>query len=84
MSTTSWQIVQAMPELRIQIIDRLVGDSEFQALCGDYDRCFEALQRFREQADALPERIAEYNQLLTELEQDIRKALDSTNLKHNN
>ena len=78
MSTTAWRIVQAFPELRTQIIDRLVGDPEFQSLCCDYDQCLEALRRFREQADVPPGRIAEYEQLLIELEKDIRAALDTT------
>jgi len=76
METTQWRILQQLPELRTQIIDRLVGDADFQSLCHDYDRCAEALERFRDQAESLPERIAEYEQLLAELEGDIRRVLD--------
>ena len=76
MNTTPWRILQQLPELRTQIIDRLVGDTDFQSLCYDYDRCVEALGRFREQAETLPGRVAEYEQLLAELEDDIRRTLD--------
>ena len=77
MATTQLRIIQQLPELRIQIVDRLVGDTEFRSICHDYDRCSEALERFRKQAEALPERVAEYQQLLTELEDDIRRTLDN-------
>ena len=76
METTQWRILQQLPALRTQIIDRLVGDTDFQSLCHDYDRCAEALERFRDQAETLPERVAEYEQLLAELEDDVRRALD--------
>ncbi len=77
METTQWRILQQLPELRIQIVSRLVGDTDFRSLCHDYDRCAEALGRFREQAETLPERVAEYEQLLAELEDDIRRTLDN-------
>ena len=77
MATTQLRILQQLPELRIQIVDRLVGDTEFQSMCHDYDRCAESLGRFREQAETLPERVAEYEQLLSELEDDIRRALEN-------
>ena len=76
METTQWCILQQLPALRTQIIDRLVGDADFQSLCRDYDRCAEALERFRDQAETLPERVAEYKELLAELEDDVRRALD--------
>lgn len=75
METTQWCILQQLA-LRTQIIDRLVGDTDFQSLCHDYDRCAEALERFRDQAETLPERVAEYEQLLAELEDEIRLTLD--------
>ena len=75
MRTLRWRVLQHLPELRSQIIDRLAGDLGFQSLCQDYDQCAEALMRFREQAGTLPERVAEYEQLLAELEDDIRQAL---------
>ena len=77
MATTQLLILQQLPELRIQIVDRLVGDTDFRSLCHDYDRCAEALGRFREQAETMPDRVAEYEQLLTELEDDIRHKLDN-------
>ena len=77
MGTTQWRILEQLPELRTQIIDRLAGDTEFQSLCHDYDRCAEALGRFRDEADVLPERVREYELLLTELQEDIRTALDN-------
>ena len=58
----------------------MVGDPEFQTLCCDYERCFEALQRFREQAGSLPERIVEYEELLADLEQEIRQLFITTDL----
>ena len=75
MATTQLRILQQMPKLRMQIVDRLVGDAEFRSMCQDYDRCAEALGRFRVQAETLPERVAEYEQLLTELEDDILRML---------
>lgn len=53
----------------------MVGDPGFQTLCCDYERCFEALQRFREQSVSVPDRIVEYEELLAELEQEIREAM---------
>ena len=76
METMQWLIVKRLPELRTQIVDRLVGDTDFRSLCHDYDQCAEALGRFREQAEILPERVAEYEQLLADLEDDIRRILD--------
>ncbi len=77
MGLTQWYIVEQLPELRTRIIDRLAGDSDFQSLCRDYDRCLGALQRFVEEAEAAPERVAEYEQLRAELEADIRRELDN-------
>jgi hypothetical protein len=77
METTQWRIVQQLPDLRTKIVDRLVGDTDFQSLCHDYDRCDRALRRFREQAETLPQRVAEYEQLLRELEDDIRRILNN-------
>lgn len=76
MGTTQWRILEQLPELRTQIIDRLVGDTEFQSLCHDFDRCAEVLERFREAAEDVPNRVTEYEQLLTELKEDIRLALN--------
>ena len=74
---TAWLILERLPELRTQIIDRLAGDMDFQSLCHDYDRCAEALGSFREEAERVPDRVAEYEQLLRELEDDIRQALEN-------
>jgi hypothetical protein len=76
MGTTQWRILEQLPDLRTQIIDRLAGDTDFQSLCHDYDRCAVALGRFREEAEIVPDRIEEYEQLLAELEKDILQALD--------
>ena len=76
MATTQWRILEQLPDLRTKIIDRLVTDIEFRSMCQDYDECAVALDRFREQAESVPERVAEYEQLLTELEDDIRRTLD--------
>ena len=51
MGTTQWRILEQLPELRTRIVDRLAGDTEFQSLCHDYDRCIEALTRLREEAE---------------------------------
>ena len=75
MGTTRWRVLDQLPELRTPIIDRLAGDTDFQALCHDYDRCVEALIRLREEAESAPDRIAEYEHLRHELEDDIRQAL---------
>lgn len=77
MATTQWRILEQLPELRTKIVDRLAGDTEFQSLCHDYDRCVEALGRFREEAEVLPDRVAEYEQLQSELEGEIRQALEN-------
>ena len=75
MGTTHWRILEALPDLRTQIVDRLAADRHFQSLCHDYDRCSEALGRFREEANDVPLRVQEYELLLAELEDDIRQAL---------
>ena len=75
MEATHLRILQQLPKLRSQIIDRLVGHPDFQSLCHDYDRCAMALDRFREQAEILPDRVSEYEQLLAELEEEVRQAL---------
>lgn len=81
MKTNRWRILQQMPELRTQVIDRLVGDTDFQSLCNNYDRCVEVLDNLREQAEQLPDRVAEYEQLLADLEDDIRRSLVSTEIQ---
>ena len=75
-AVAQWQIVQHLPDLSAQILDRLVGDTNFQSLYHDYATCAEALGRFRQQSDDAAERVAEYEQLLAELEHDVRRALD--------
>ena len=77
METIQWRILQRLPDLRTQIVDRLATDVDFRFTCQDYDDCAVALNRFREQAETLPERVAEYEQLLAELEDDIRRTLDN-------
>jgi len=77
METTQWRIVQRLPNLRTKIVDRLVGDTVFQSLCHDYDRCDQALRRFQTQSETVPERIAEYEQLLKELEDDVLGLLEN-------
>lgn len=81
MKTNRWRILQQMPELRTQVIDRLVGDTDFQSLCNNYDRCVEVLDNLREQAEQLPDRVAEYEQLLADLEDDIRRSLVSAEIQ---
>ncbi len=76
MEMIQWRILQRLPDLRSQIVDRLVTDVDFRTICQDYDDCSVALSRFREQVETLPERVAEYEQLLAELEDDIRRTLD--------
>ncbi len=76
MEAIPWHILQQLPDLRTQIVDRLVTDVDFRSMCQDYDECAGALNRFREQAETLPERVTEYEQLLAELEDDIRRTLD--------
>ena len=75
--TKQWRIANRFSDRRSQIVDRLVADAEFRALCRDYDTCSEALARFQNQSETLPERIREYERLLSELETDVRRALDS-------
>lgn len=77
METIQWRILQRLPELRTQVVDRLVTDVDFRSMCQDYDDCTVALNRFREQAEKLPERVAEYEQLLAELEHDIRRTMEN-------
>lgn len=76
MQITRWAIADTLPERRTEIVDRLVTDAEFRALCQDYQDCETALQRFREQAFSLPNRIEEYEQLLECLEEEIRQVLN--------
>ena len=76
MSTINLRIVEELPQLRTEIIDRLVGDPDFQALCHDYDRCHEALAGFQAQADVLSQRITEYEQLLAQLKEEIRRCVE--------
>ena len=77
METSQWRIVHRLPEWRSRIIDRLAADTEFRSLCQDYDDCAAALDRFRQLAETSPGRVKEYEQILAELEADIRRALDT-------
>ena len=77
METSQWRMLQQLPDLRTQVVDRLVTDLDFRSMCQDYDDCAVALNRFREQAGTLPERVSEYEQLLAELEDDIHRTLDN-------
>ena len=73
METTQWRILQDCLSCGRRSSSVWWVTRTFRPLCHDYDRCAEALGRFREQAEILPDRVAEYEQLLAELEDDIRR-----------
>ncbi len=70
---TQWHILERLPELRTQLVDLLGTDTEFRSLCQDYNDCVEALRDFRQTHEQSHQRVREYEQLLTELEADIRR-----------
>ncbi len=61
-----------------QVIVRLCGQSEgFRELCEHYAECQAVLARLRSSADAKRDRVQEYEDLVEELEQEIRRTLDA-------
>ena len=52
-------------------------NEEFQTICYDYRRCFEAIRRWdQSQSKEAPSRSREYTDLLQELEMEILRILD--------
>ena len=43
-------------------------DPDFRSICDDYDDAWRALKHWQAAGQAAPERVAEYRQMLTELE----------------
>jgi hypothetical protein len=61
-------------------IDRWLDESlDFRELCEDYRRCFVALESLRQlEAAAHPDRIVEYEDLLTQLAREIEQSLEDS------
>lgn len=77
-------VVDRFPELAASIQDRFHDDQSFREMCSDYAETMAALQRW--QASAAPQkaaRVAEYGELVRELEAEIVAALQlPMNTKH--
>jgi len=70
------------------VLERFLGDShvivqlyqdndDFRELCDHFAECHEVLSRLRDSTKADPARVKEYETLTTELEQEIRAAIDA-------
>jgi hypothetical protein len=51
-------------------------DPDFRAICADYDEAQRALKHWQAAGEAAPERVAEYRQILVELEAEALAILE--------
>jgi len=69
-------ILERFPEMKLHIELLIEEDSDFLALCEDYQVCIEALQHWEQSTE--PEaktRVNEYRILVTDIEEEIVQAL---------
>jgi hypothetical protein len=52
-------------------------DAEFRSICNDYDRARRALKRWEAAGQVAPERVAEYRQIVEELEAEALTILEA-------
>ena len=65
-------VLEALPQHRRALCERMLVDGEFRSLCEDYGDAFEALRRWEASADVhRAARIEEFGRLLAELESEI-------------
>jgi hypothetical protein len=76
-SQSNMEVLERFPDHRAEVVRRMVADTDFRSLCQDYEDCAQALARWSQAAEASPDRVTEYTQLLEELEQEIREILES-------
>jgi hypothetical protein len=70
-----FRLMSKWPEMRPQLADCGSSDPDFISLCELYDEACAALENWRRSPAAVaPARIAEYEQLVSDLEIDVRSA----------
>jgi uncharacterized protein YdcH (DUF465 family) len=73
---TENHINERFPDQKHAIDDLMAEDSEFRALCEDYNACVNALRYWAEsKAPEAKTRVNEYRTLVHELEEEINQAL---------
>jgi crotonobetainyl-CoA:carnitine CoA-transferase CaiB-like acyl-CoA transferase len=76
MNDKAYHIRERFPDKSDNIALLLVMDPEFRAMCEDYDDCINALQYWdRSEVPEAASRVAEYRNLVRELEEEIIQAL---------
>jgi len=69
-------VLERLPQHRRAISERMMVDRDFRSLCDDYDDALEALRRWEASDDRRrQERVAEFRDLVEELEQEILREL---------
>jgi hypothetical protein len=64
-------LISRFPNRELAIRKHYVRDPEFRAVCGDYCDVQHALEYWQAADQAVPGRIAEYRQMLRELEAEV-------------
>jgi len=71
------KVLERFADCRAEVVHRMAVDLDFRSLCQDYEDCARALTRWSQAAETSPDRVAEYAEILSELEQEIRDSLDA-------
>lgn len=75
----SRSLIQSLSPGHEALVDSGLSDAPvFRELCEDYRRCFVALENLRQRSGtAHPERILEYEELLTQLAREVEESLEA-------
>ena len=70
-------LARRFPQYASTIRRLQTGDPDFRAICDDYGEAQRALKHWEAAGQAAPERIAEYREILTELEAEALAILEA-------
>jgi hypothetical protein len=70
-------LARRFPQHASKIRGLQARDPDFRSICDDYDRARRALKHWEAAGRAAPERVAEYRQILEELEAEALAILES-------
>ena len=75
--TAAPSVLERFPDHSHLIVQLYREDEDFRELCDHFAECRDVLSNLYTSTDADPKRIEEYQTLTNELEQEIRKTVDS-------
>ena len=76
--TITASVLEQFPDDWHVIVDLCGTDEDFRELCDHYTECSSVLARLRSEQSPEPQLVAEYEDLIDELEQEIRRIVDTT------